>query len=119
MPKILVIDDDKGILDAMFLILDDAGYQVQTSIKQSEIYRKISQFKPDLIFLDILMSGQDGRVICKKLKQEPTFKKIPVIMISAHPNAAKGAKDCGADDFLAKPFEIKDLLSLVKKYLED
>jgi DNA-binding response OmpR family regulator len=55
------------------------------------------------------LSGQDGRVICKKLKKFPTTKNIPVIMMSAHPSAEKSAREACADEFIAKPFDIDDL----------
>jgi CheY-like chemotaxis protein len=116
MYKILVVDDDEGILDALTLILEESGYSVQTTPKREEVYQQINQYKPDVILLDILMSGQDGRLICKKIKQTPVIKDIPIIMISAHPSAKRGAEESGADDFLAKPFEITDLLSKIEKF---
>src|SRR5260370_40129443 len=102
--KILVVDDDENILDAISLVLTDAGYTVETSSKGDQTYKKVTSFKPDLILLDLLMSGNDGRQICETLKHNPESKKIPVVMISAHPTAKKGAMECGADDFLPKPF---------------
>lgn len=114
--KILVIDDDSSILEAISLILEDAGYTVATSIKGEETYTKVSDFEPDVIILDVLMSGSDGRIICKRLKAADETKHIPIIMISAHPSAKDSVMECGADSFLPKPFEVKALLSMIKKY---
>lgn len=115
--KILVVDDDEGVLDAISLILEEAGYSVDTSLKGEETYRIIDSFKPDLILLDVLMSGNDGRVICKKLKKTESTRRIPIIMISAHPTAEADSLEYGAQDFLAKPFDTQDLLKLIKKHI--
>ncbi|MGH7202897.1 MAG: response regulator, partial [Candidatus Levyibacteriota bacterium] len=62
-------------------------------------------------------SGNDGRKICKTLKSDARTKKIPIIMISAHPTAKTSTKECGADSFIAKPFSVTELLTEVKKYI--
>lgn len=116
--KILVVDDDEGILDALSLILSEAGYTVKTLIKGDEVFTKLTKFHPDIILLDVLMSGKDGRDICKILKANQKTKQIPIIMISAHPSAQEGAVKFGADDFLAKPFDTKDLFKKIKKFIK-
>lgn len=116
--KILVVDDDESILDAISLVLEDEGFQVETVTKGNETYEKVEAFKPDLILLDVLMSGNDGRHICKTLKQSPIYSHIPIIMISAHPSARESISECGADAFLAKPFEAEDLIQYVEKHLK-
>jgi len=115
--KILVVDDDQSILEAISLILEEEEYIVQTTTKGEEVYTKLHTFKPDLILLDVLMSGKDGREICKKIKSDEKTKSIPIIMISAHPSAEKSIKECGAEDFLAKPFETKDLLQKISQFI--
>jgi DNA-binding response OmpR family regulator len=112
--KILVVDDDEGILDALSLILESAGYSVLASPRGEETLGNIKRYDPDLILLDVLLSGQDGRVICKKLKELDLTKNIPVIMISAHPTAKESVYKCGADDFLPKPFETDELLNKIE-----
>ncbi len=111
--KILVVDDDISILDAVSLILEENGYEVETAFKGDEAYQKALSFNPDVIVLDVLLSGKDGREICKNLKLDEKTKKIPVIMVSAHPGASESTKEVGADFFLAKPFMPDDLLSAV------
>jgi DNA-binding response OmpR family regulator len=114
--KILVIDDDEAILDGISLMLESEGYKVNTTPKGEETYQKVAYFKPDVILLDVLMSGSDGREICKNLKGSDKTKNIPIIMISAHPSAGNSSIQFGADDFLAKPFESKELLQRIKKF---
>lgn len=111
--KVLVVDDDESILDAISMILEDEGYLVEVIFKGDEVFEKVKVFQPDLILLDVLLSGRDGREICKALKKDPVSSSIPVILISAHPHAERSVDECGADGFLAKPFETQDLLAIV------
>ena len=115
--KILVVDDEVSILDAIALILTDEGYEVATIAKGQETYDKVASFTPDIILLDILMSGKDGREICKTLKSDSTTKHIPIIMISAHPSAGANIKSFGANAFLPKPFSTEELLQAIKAHL--
>lgn len=114
MGSILVVDDDPDILDAVQFVLEDAGYQVSTSQKGENAESLVrADALPQLLILDVLLSGKDGRDICKKLKSNHHTKHLPVIMISAHPDAQRTVLQAGADDFLAKPFDIAQLLAKV------
>lgn len=118
MKKILVVDDDPDILDAIHMILDTGGYE-STSITQGEqTFKLVNDYKPDLIILDILLSGSDGRKICLALKTDARTKDIPIIMISAHPGARASTQESGAESFIAKPFSVTQLLEEVEKYLK-
>ena len=116
--KILVIDDDPDILDAVRMVLESGGYESECTTKGDETYQKVFDYKPDLIILDVLLSGNDGRKICKTLKNDEQTKQIPIIMISAHPSAKQSVKECGADSFIPKPFSITELLDEVGKKIE-
>lgn len=115
--KILVADDDPGIVDALELMLQTAGYQVDTTVDGATVL-KIERDLPDLLLLDIWMSGQDGRDICKELKNKENTKDLPIIMISANRDTEDIAKDAGADDFLTKPFEMDELLEKIDSHLK-
>lgn len=117
--NILVVDDDPDILDALQFTLEDAGYAVLTSLKgdYAENLRDGNGGLPDLIILDVLLSGKDGRLICRKLKSQDETRHIPIIMISAHPGARESVKEVGADDFLAKPFDVDALLARIAHHL--
>ncbi len=117
--KILVIEDDESILSAMKFALEYAGYDVVISDKGDYIDNLKSDKKtfPNLIVLDVLLSGKDGRIICQELKSSKLTKHIPVIMMSAHPGAEKSVEQIKADAFLAKPFDIEELLKLIKKHI--
>jgi DNA-binding response OmpR family regulator len=113
---IIAADDDSAILDVLQIMLNDAGYDVRTSLNGESIYTMDDEF-PQLFLLDIWMSGNDGREICTYLKSQDTTKHIPVIMISANRDLEEEAKKIGADDFLEKPFNIDDLFTKVAKHI--
>lgn len=117
--EILVVEDDSHILDAIGYVLGDEGYSVIKAEKGNFIEKLFTDGEklPDLIILDLRLADGDGRDICKKLKSHKTLKKIPVIMISAFPNVKDSSLAAGADDFLAKPFEVEELLKKVYNFL--
>ena len=93
------------------------GYEVTSTLNGNTILTQNEL--PDVYILDIWMSGSDGRELCKKLKSEDRTKNIPVILISASNDLKRSAETAGADDFLAKPFEIDALLKKIEKALSD
>ncbi|WP_158988999.1 PleD family two-component system response regulator [Mucilaginibacter sp. L196] len=111
--KIMIADDDPGIVDAVEMLLEFEGYDVISTVDGSTVL-DMKENLPDLLLLDIWMSGEDGRDICKKLKQEPLTKNIPIIMVSASRDIEESAIEAGADDFLAKPFEMNELLKKIE-----
>jgi DNA-binding response OmpR family regulator len=117
--KILVCDDDQGILDIVSIILESNDYQVKTLNNGKSIEKKISDYKPDLILLDLWMPGADGKEVTKILKRQELTKNIPIIIVSALNETEKISKEIGADGFLAKPFDMNDLLLTVEKMLSN
>lgn len=113
--KVLIADDDAAILDAVSLMLREEGFDVKTQANGNKLY-KLEQDLPDVLLLDIWMSGVFGGDICKYLKQQPATKNLPIVLVSANKDTAKIAAESGADDFLAKPFEMDELVEKVKKY---
>lgn len=117
MPKrILIIDDEPAIVDVLQLMLEDAGYtvEIQTDGHAAE---QLAEPLPDLLFLDIRISGTNGGALCRHLKSQPTTQHLPIILLSAHQETERIAREAGADDFLTKPFEIENVLSLAAKYV--
>lgn len=114
--RILVIDDDPAIGDVLQLMLEDAGYEVEIQMNGQAVQYMQEPF-PDLLFLDIRVSGTDGRNICHFLKSQPATRYIPIVLLSAHQDIQRIAREAGADDFLAKPFAMEDVLSLATTYL--
>lgn len=114
--KIMIADDDPGIIDAICIMLEFEGYEVSCTVNGATVKDMKDEY-PDLLVLDIWMSGQDGREICRFLKKGEETKDIPILMISASKDIRQSALDSGADDFLAKPFEMNDLLGKVDELL--
>lgn len=114
--RILVVDDDPGISDVVKIILQEGGYHADVLSDGIDIADKIKVLKPDLILLDIWMSGCDGRDIIKTLRNDSSTNKIPIVIMSALSNTGTIAAESGADDYLAKPFDMNNLLAKVKKY---
>lgn len=115
--KILVVDDDLDILSVMTISLKDNGYDVEGTLNGEEALVRAERFKPDLIIMDIYLSGTNGKDICKKLKQAKKTSSIPVILISASTQLKNTVKECGANGFINKPFENADLLYGIDNFL--
>ena len=116
--KILIVDDEVSILQLLKAILEEEGYEVEATDKGEHVERLLTEDLPDLILLDVLLSGKDGREIVKCLRAQKETRTIPIMMISAHPQARETAFASGANAFLAKPFEIDDLLDKVSQYCQ-
>jgi DNA-binding response OmpR family regulator len=118
MAKILIIDDDPDIRTVMDILLRKQGYDVETASKEAEVFKKIEEFKPHVVLLDVLLSGADGRKICKRIKENDATKDLPVIMFSAHPGAADKIDRYGANDFMSKPVNVDMLLDKIARQLK-
>ena len=116
--KILVVDDNKDICTLIESILLSDGYDVESCCNPAEYRQKLATARPKLIITDMLMSGFDGRTLTKEVKRNSETADIKVMLMSAHPDAAKICTEIGADDFLAKPFEIDDLIDKVERLLK-
>jgi len=119
--KILVIEDDKDIRDTIVYILEEEQYEVVSS-EDSRILRSLNTFNPDLILLDNWLtdwkSDANGQQLSKELKSNPATSHIPVIIISAVSNIKEIAEAGMADGYLRKPFDLTDLISIVKLHLK-
>lgn len=115
---ILVVEDDPDIVLALTVLLEDAGYRVETSETGDELAQLAhDRTLPDLILLDMLLSGRDGREIAAQLKEQPATSQIPILMLSAHPSGEQEAQRAGADGFVAKPFDVDELLRRITAHL--
>ena len=114
---ILIIDDNEDILFMLKAMLKHKGYKVSIKENTENIEPYIKEIAPDIILMDMLLSGADGREICMQLKCNPALMHIPVIMISAHPHAKKECIEAGADFFLDKPFEMIGLFNAIESLL--
>jgi len=117
MKKILVVDDDTDILLLLKAKLSATGYNVTTTTSCTEGLNVFYTSLPDLVLLDINVGSEDGREMCRSIKQQADYEHIPVILISANPEALKLYADYGATAAVDKPFELNHLLDLITKHL--
>lgn len=115
--NILVIDDDRDIGQMLKMILQQKGFNVIFHENAEQVKEIIKNKGIDIVILDMLLSGVDGTEVCTGLKSDPLIKGIPVIMISAHPDARKTCMNAGADDFMSKPFELQEILVKINRYI--
>jgi DNA-binding response OmpR family regulator len=115
--KILVVDDEPDILEFLQELLEGEGYTVAITDKAEYVEKLRAGGLPDLILIDVLLSGKDGRKIVKHLKSQEATRHVPVIMFSAHPSAEETVMVAGADDFVAKPFELEEVLAKIAKHV--
>ncbi|QEC80579.1 response regulator [Mucilaginibacter ginsenosidivorax] len=114
---ILICDDDEGILDMLELILEETGYRIIPVKNSLHIYEEIEKENPDLILLDLWMPVLSGDQVLRTLRKNPETKSLPVIVISASREGEKIANDAGADLFLAKPFDLDNLVTTVQEII--
>ena len=116
---ILAVDDEVDTLNLVRIILESAGYTVEMAEIGREAFEKIDFRKPDLVLLDIRLPEMDGYEICRRLKEDPETKYVPVVMFSASgsEHTAERAREAGADGFLVKPFTMDQLLDAVGQHL--
>lgn len=114
---IMVIDDDKGILESIKIILQEEGYEVM-SYEEAPPLSELKRIKPQLIILDVYLQGQDGREVAKKIKGNSETHHIPIIMISAISEVEQSVVQSGANEFLTKPFDLYTLVHHVHKNIQ-
>lgn len=116
--RILVVDDDPGILEMLGEVLSYYGYKVSTLSRGDKIFDRINEYHPDLILMDIMLAGMDGRTICRDIKSVGNSGNIPIILISATENDASWLNKEGApNDFLPKPFDLDFLMKKIEHQL--
>jgi DNA-binding response OmpR family regulator len=114
MKKIAVVDDEEGILQALELLLRQSGYEVRLFRSAENIVENISAEQPDLMLLDLRLSGVSGDEAAQLLKADPATKDVPIILMSAHPELPEVASKLSIEGFLPKPFDIAGLLSVIE-----
>ncbi len=116
---IAVIDDEPDILHLVGLHLKKASYDVREFSDASSFMMSLQVATPDLIILDLMLPDEDGLSICKRLKQDPAFNPIPIIMLTAKTQEHDKVTglELGADDYVTKPFSPKELIARVKAVL--
>jgi DNA-binding response OmpR family regulator len=116
-PTVLVCDDDEGILDVITIILEEEGFKVFPVISAQNVMTQIHALQPDLILLDLWMPHIDGISLTQELQRKKSTQHIPILLLSAHNQLAQTAQKLGVSRYLAKPFDIDDLIKAVRACL--
>ena len=121
MKKILLIEDDKDMAAMTKKILVKHGYEVESAYNGEDGLAKARTIKPDLIVLDVKMPKLDGYKVCENLKEDPEFKNIPVIMLTARDSNIERTIGLamGAEVYLSKPYDPAVLLTKISQLLKD
>ena len=113
--RVLVVDDDDSIRDIIDMALSDEGYEVRTAADGSSALTLLQQWQPDVILLDMRMPGTDGWAFADAYRQRPEPRPA-IIVLTAAGDASTWAGEIEAEDVLAKPFDLEDLLDIVGRY---
>ncbi|MFO7888331.1 MAG: response regulator [Eubacteriales bacterium] len=119
MKKILIVEDEKNIILSLEMYLKKKEYEVYVSKNGIDAVKDAQEILPDLIFLDIVLPGMNGYLVCEALKDEDKTKEIPIIFMSAKSQKEdiKKAYDCGGLDYIMKPFKHCEIQEVVDKYI--
>lgn len=113
MKKVLIADDDKGIVEALSTLLEFSGYEpIVPDLRH--LLDEVRKSNPNLILLDLKLGSVDSGELFKKLRYDEQLRKIPVIVVSANPDTQKIADSMGADAFIEKPFDMDKLLEMIE-----
>lgn len=117
--KILIIDDEKDVVAELLLRLEAEGWEILAAYDGEEGLKKTRDQKPDLVLLDIVMPKLSGYQVCRKIKDDPEIKEIPVIMLTAKSDASTKftAKDIGSEGYVTKPFDSEKLVEKINKLI--
>ena len=118
--KVLIADDNPQILELLEAYLEPLGVEVRLAADGETTLAAIERDEPDLVLLDIMMPRRSGFEVCRILKDDPRYRDIPIIMITALNEAGdmERARECGADDFLTKPVNKIELIARVQNLLK-
>jgi len=118
MTKILIVDDEKDIVETLSFMLNAKGYEIISAYDGEEGLKLAKEEKPDLIILDVMMPKINGYKICRLLKYDAKYKNIPIVMVTARSqdNDKLIGEETGADEYITKPFEFSDILEVINKY---
>ena len=115
--KILVVDDDADLIELLSFNLKKVGFSIGTALDGVDALKKARSILPDLILLDLMLPGLDGFAVCETLRRDAATASIPIIMVTAFSSelGRLAGLDCGANDYVTKPFSPKMLVSRVQR----
>jgi DNA-binding response OmpR family regulator len=119
MAKILIVDDSEHIVALLSEILLNHGFEVETALSRKELVYTLLSSSPDLILLDVRLSGDDGRKLCRDLKSNSSYRNIPIILLSGSHELLESFTEYNADDIIEKPFEMPTIIQKINNLLKE
>src|SRR5438046_8819697 len=116
-PRVLIVNDEADLLEACSLILQSAGYTVETLLEGPKTAEQVARFAPDVLLLDWVLGKTKGEHVLRELRGR-FGSSFSIVVMSALPDLRRRALDLGADDFLQKPFDDERLLSIVDAHVK-
>jgi CheY-like chemotaxis protein len=124
-PLILVVDDDPDLVEMVSMKLESQGYRVDKAYDGVEAWDRIKAEKPALVILDVMMPRKNGYTVCEEIKKDDQYKDINVVLLTAVGQAVsttsythKDGMSTEADDYIAKPIDLDNLMEIVREYVE-
>lgn len=118
--KVLIADDEENIVISLEFLLRQAGYDLRIARNGEEALRLVESFQPDLVLLDVMMPQINGFEVCRRIRQNPEYAQMKVMMLTAKGREVEITKGMalGANAYVVKPFSTKELMRDVKQLLE-
>jgi len=118
---ILIVDDEAYIVTSLEYVMQSAGFEVAVAYDGEEALEKVAETAPALVILDLMMPKLDGFEVCERIRQNPLWKDIRIIILTAKGRDIERKKgmSLGADDYMTKPFSTRDILNRVKELLAE
>ena len=118
--KILIVDDEANIVISLEFLISQAGYDYRIAHNGEEALAHVAEFEPDLVLLDVMMPKINGFEVCRRIRENPNWQDIKIIMLTAKGREVEVTKGLalGADSYVIKPFSTKELMAEVKETLK-
>jgi DNA-binding response OmpR family regulator len=114
-PRVLLIDDEPRVSRALAFALADRDVELRSVTNADDLDALASPQTPDVVLLDIALAGHDGLEVCRRMRADPRFRNVPLLLLSGQTDSAtkRAGLEAGADDFVAKPFVPEELLARI------
>ncbi|MFQ5612380.1 MAG: response regulator transcription factor [Anaerolineae bacterium] len=119
--KVLIVDDEVNIIISLEFLMEQAGYRLEIARDGAEALEKVAAFEPDLVLLDIMMPQVNGFEVCRRIRQNPVWQDIKILMLTAKGREVEVNKGLalGANAYIIKPFSTRELMAEIKHMLND
>ena len=119
--RVLIVDDEANIVTALEFLLEKRGYEVKVAVNGEEALAAVEAFKPDLVLLDVMMPKVSGYDVCQRMRSNPSWQGIKIVMLSAKGREVEVSKgmSLGADLYVTKPFSNAELVSRIDALLSE